>query len=123
MSVSLLVALPDDALLSLVGRSLSGFGYRVDVARGGVECLTRLRREVPDILILDQDIPWGGGEGVLELLRTHDDLSAIPVVLITAESPDDLPTHCLMPPVVRWMRKPFNLEALQGTLRALERLL
>jgi len=123
MAVSLLVALSEESSLLHVGRAMSAFGYGVETARSGIECLVRLRRQTPDILVLDRNLPWGGGEGILALLREHDDLRSLPVVLLTAESPDELPFEFLAPPVVRWIRKPLIPNVLQATLRSVERLL
>ena len=34
----------------------------------GLECVARLRERVPDVLVLEPQLPWGGGEGVLAIM-------------------------------------------------------
>jgi len=122
-TVSLLLALPDDSLLAQFRDSLSREGYRVETARTAIECVVKAQRIRPDFLILDQDIALGGIDGVLTILHDHEDMHAPPVILITLERPIDLPTDCLIPPVVRWVQKPFALPVLQEAIGALECLL
>jgi DNA-binding NtrC family response regulator len=59
--------------------------FDVQTANSGLECFQKMRRRKPDVLVLDQDLPWGGGDGVLA--RMHDgECARVPVVL-THEGP------------------------------------
>jgi hypothetical protein len=57
-------------------------GYEVETASRGVDCMGKLRRKPPGVLLLDLGIPWGGGEGVLAAMRDDRNLREIPVLLI-----------------------------------------
>ncbi len=91
---------------------LSRHGYQVDTADDGLECLDKLRRSVPDLLILDLELPWGGGDGVLALLREHEHLLPDRVVLTSAVATDQVLDNLASPPVVQALRKPFLLSTL-----------
>ena len=69
----LLVANADNAMSGLYNHYFSSVGYRVETVSDGLACLDRIRQGLPDMLLLDQQLPWGGGEGVLACLReeTH----------------------------------------------------
>jgi two-component system sensor histidine kinase/response regulator len=87
-------------------------GYEVQTATDGLECLVRLRQWLPDLLLLDLHMPWGGGDGVLGVMREDPRLVAIPVVLTaTVFSPEDL-DNVTAAPVVQTLTKSCSLSAL-----------
>jgi DNA-binding response OmpR family regulator len=62
---------------------LSQHGFDVTTANGGVECVEKLRDYAPDVLVLEPSIPWGGGDGVLALIREESDVPQVPVIALT----------------------------------------
>ncbi|GAC1479322.1 MAG: hypothetical protein PVSMB9_02780 [Candidatus Dormibacteria bacterium] len=60
---------PDQADLNKL--VLETEGHHVEVAADGAEALEAVRRSEPDILILDMQMPAGGGFAVLEELRSE----------------------------------------------------
>lgn len=106
---SVLIADRDESLLDAARRYLFLRGYEVETAMDGVDCLGKLRRTVHSVLILADDLLWGG-DGILELLRKEPRLSRLPVILTSAASSVDrlIP----QPPVIRHLKKPFALESL-----------
>ncbi len=87
-------------------------GFQVDAAADGLECLAKLRRTVPDLLILDLELPWGGGDGVLGLLREEPRILPNRVVLTSAIVTINLLDNFAASHVVRVLTKPFALSAL-----------
>ncbi|HEU4328619.1 MAG TPA: substrate-binding domain-containing protein [Roseiflexaceae bacterium] len=61
-------------------------GCRVLRARDGREALNMLRSELPQLILLDLQMPELDGFGVLEALRSEESLRAIPVIVITAQA-------------------------------------
>jgi DNA-binding response OmpR family regulator len=110
MKTRLLFADADRAMSGLCRAYLSHFGYQVDTAMDGAECLSKLRRRQPDLLLLDCDLP-GGSEMVLEELR-GDDLPRIPVVMIADLVPFNALSGLRRPPVVRCVGRPIRIAAL-----------
>jgi|SRR5580704_10944215 two-component system capsular synthesis sensor histidine kinase RcsC len=110
MKARLLLADADRAMSGLCRAYLSHFGYQVDTALDGAECLSKLRRRQPDLLLLDRDLP-GGTEGVLDLLR-GDELPRIPVVMIADLVPFNALCGLRKPPVVRCVGRPIRIAAL-----------
>ena len=53
-------------------------------ASSGLECVARLRERVPDVLVLEPQLPWGGGEGVLAIMCAVPDLASVPVMVLTS---------------------------------------
>src|SRR5260370_1580290 len=105
MEPVILIAVADESLRITYGLLLAEQGYRVVTATGGLDCLNKLCRVIPEVLILDKELLWGGGEGVLEVLRGGGNTLWPPVVLLTHENSDGL--HKAQPtPVGPCLRKP-----------------
>lgn len=82
MKNTLLIADPDRELCQRYGRFFAHLDYQVETAHDGLECLNKLRQIKPDALIMEMDLPWGGGDGVLACMSEEQGLDSIPVVLV-----------------------------------------
>ena len=69
MKHRLLIAISDAEWCELYRRFLTELGYEVETATNGLDCLANLRQVAPAVLVLDLELPWGGGDGVLAWLR------------------------------------------------------
>ncbi len=66
--------------------------YEVILAKNGVECEELIRREKPDLVLLDIYLPRGNGLSLTEKFKADKDLCHIPIILITGMVLDkDLP--------------------------------
>jgi threonine synthase len=75
---------PQSALL--LRRILQTRGdYQILEAHDGISGLEMVRREHPDLILLDLMMPELDGFGVLEALKADEDLSQVPVIVITAK--------------------------------------
>lgn len=110
MSLDVLIADQDVELATLYGRFLAARGFSVETARCGLECLGKVREMAPDVLVLDRELPWGDGEGVLACLR--EDGASVPVILTTWIASPETCSSLVVPPVVLCLRKFFPLPAL-----------
>ena len=101
----LLVANGDQSASGYYGEYLSRVGYHVETVGDGLACLNRIRRSPPNLLLLDRQLPWGGGDGVLACIREESALGRIPVVLLTDVLPIRELSLLALPPVVRCLPK------------------
>jgi CheY-like chemotaxis protein len=62
---------------------LEAEGHHVEVATDGAEALEAVRRTEPDLLILDMQMPEGGGLEVLEELRSEPATADQPVIVMS----------------------------------------
>jgi CheY-like chemotaxis protein len=107
-----LLATGDDRLRAVSHDYLRDQGYAVATATGGVECLTVLRGLVPDVVVLDTDLLWGGADGVLACLQVES-RTRIPVVLLAPSA--DAPPRCgkaIDAPVAAVLKKPVVMASL-----------
>lgn len=113
-----LVTDADQDFAELAQMFLTRRGYVAETATGGLECLDKLRRLSPNVLVLDRELPWGGGDGVLAYLR-EERLSVAPSVVLTTRE-HDCPPELLGAPVVGCLRKPFALADLLVSIAAVQ---
>ncbi len=111
MKTRLLLADADAAMTGLCRAYLTHFGYQVDTALDGTECMSKLRRRLPDLLLLDWGLPGGGGEKILAQLR-GDDGPHVPVVMMADIMPFNALSGLRKPPVVRCVQRPIRIAAL-----------
>lgn len=109
MHHSVLVADCDEMQLCQYRRFLLSRGYQVQSAMGGVECVARLRDGCPEILILDMELPWGGGAGVLAALRENADVLHPCSIIVTGQVAVSTLQDVSIFPVIRCVRKPYRL--------------
>jgi len=85
----------DTTIRSTLARLLQGHGYRASVASNGAEAMRLLSGSLdharpagdalPDVILLDLQMPEMNGWAVLAELRRNDRLCSIPVVVLSAE--------------------------------------
>ncbi len=115
----LLIAEDDKALGSFLSRGLEAEGHRVRLAHDGGAAVEAFREDLPDLTILDLNMPVKDGEHVLEEVRAMD--ADPPVLVLTARQEVDTRVRCLDRGADDLMVKPFSLHELRARCRALLR--
>jgi two-component system alkaline phosphatase synthesis response regulator PhoP len=69
---------------SVLRSNLEKQGFEVDVAYDGEECLSKVRANPPDAIILDIVMPEKDGCAVCKAIKSDKQLAAIPIVMLTA---------------------------------------
>lgn len=78
---SILVAEDDKFLANAYRVKLTGAGHEVTLASDGEETLKQLKKNKPDLLILDIIMPKIDGFSVLEQIKNDSTLKSIPVII------------------------------------------
>ncbi len=63
---------------------LKANGYDTFFAADALSCVTEARKQSPDLIILDLGLPAGDGFVVMERLKTHPAVAAIPIIVVSA---------------------------------------
>jgi CheY-like chemotaxis protein len=93
-------------------------GFRVDVATDGAAAIQRLARPpMPGALIVALNLPGVDGATVAAFARSRDPV--LPVIFLTAYPELAFAQLPALPPPVRVLAKPIELEVLSEQLRAL----
>ncbi len=92
-SCSLLIAIANDEERRRYANAFQEAGYRVSEATDGLSCLSALRDQTFAILVLDQHLLWGSGDGVVEVMQSDPTISSVPVVLLNFPKPNERDTE------------------------------
>lgn len=115
----LLVADDDRALGAFLARGLEQDGHEVTVATDGEMAIEVARRDLPEMAVLDLNLPRRDGTEVLGYLRslTED----LPILILTARQEAETRLKCLELGADDFMQKPFSFAELRARCRALGR--
>ena len=105
-----LVMVVDDSLTmrKVTGRVLERHNFEVSVARDGVEALERLEERVPDLMLLDIEMPRMDGYELATAMKADPRFKDIPIVMITSRTGDKHRQRALEIGVQRYMGKPYQ---------------
>ncbi|MFL9584558.1 hybrid sensor histidine kinase/response regulator [Stenotrophomonas sp. AB1(2024)] len=124
-----LVMVVDDSLTmrKVTGRILERHNFEVAVARDGIEALERLEERVPDLMLLDIEMPRMDGYELATAMRADPRYKGVPIVMITSRSGDKHRQRAFEIGVQRYLGKPYqeldlmrNVYDLLGIARARE---
>ena len=82
----ILVVEDNDKNLKLTRDVLEFAGYTVEVATTGEEAVAQALASVPDLILMDLQLPGMDGHEALARLRAHPDTQRVPVVALTASA-------------------------------------
>ena len=98
-------------------------GHRVLVARDGVQALEAIRRDKPDLVLLDVMMPGKTGFEVCQAVRADEaasgTLSGIKILLLTAKGRDTDVAQGLGVGADGYMTKPFSTKELAERVRTM----
>ena len=116
--MKLLVVDDDPDLLALVAFSLTNAGYAVVKAADTAEALRAFDSELPDLVILDINLPSGSGFDVCKAIRAR---SEVPVMMLTARGDEEDLVRALELGADDYLTKPFSPRTLLARVKALLR--
>jgi two-component system KDP operon response regulator KdpE len=93
-------------------------GYRVIEAENGLEALTRVREDLPDLVLLDVMMPEMDGFETLRLIR---ETSSVPVIMLTVKSEEEDRVRGLELGADDYVTKPFSPRELASRIKAVLR--
>jgi len=107
---------PDN--ITLLTRYLEYEGYENVIARDGLEALEKVRDELPDLVLLDINMPNKDGFTVLEEIRADPAVEHIPVIILTAARLDAADIQSgLNLGADDYVTKPFDRHELMARIR------
>lgn len=115
----LLIAEDDKALGLFLSRGLEADGHRVCTVQDGAAAVEAFRRQMPDLTILDLNMPIKDGEQVLEEVRFLN--ADLPVLVLTGRQDVETRVRCFDLGADDLVTKPFSLHELRARCRALLR--
>lgn len=96
--------------VQLLKRKLEREGIRVTAAYNGLEALTSVKKEKPDLILLDVMMPDMDGIEVCQRLQADEATRSIPVIFITARTSKEGKLEGLGVGAVDYITKPIDLD-------------
>ena len=115
------VMVVDDSVTvrKVTGRFLEREGFRVVAAKDGVEALQLLQDHIPDIMLLDIEMPRMDGFEVAKNIRTSSRLKDLPIIMITSRTGEKHRERAFSLGVNKYMGKPYQEELLLSNINEL----
>ena len=111
---SILVVDDTPANLQVLAGMLKDRGHKVRPVPGGKLALLAARRDPPDLILLDINMPEMNGYEVCQHLKADDDLKGIPVIFISALTEQLDKVKAFATGGVDYITKPFQMEELHA---------
>ena len=89
----------------------------VTMCRDGAEALEALAAAVPDVVVLDAQMPKINGLEVLDTMRADSRYAAVPVIFLTSEPSEVFREDCIERGAQAVLTKPFNPRVLVEEVR------
>jgi chemosensory pili system protein ChpA (sensor histidine kinase/response regulator) len=115
------VMVVDDSLTvrKVTQRLLEREGYQVMLAKDGVDALEHLQETVPDLMLVDIEMPRMDGFDLTRNIRGNDSTAAVPIIMITSRTADKHRNYALDLGVNAYFGKPFQEDMLLAAISGL----
>jgi CheY-like chemotaxis protein len=107
---SILVVDDQPINVQLLKRKLEREGIQVTAAYNGLEALDFIKKEKPDLILLDVMMPDMDGIEVCQRLQSNEETRGIPVIFITARTAKESKLEGLGVGAVDYITKPIDLD-------------
>ena len=94
--------------IQVLGKTLHEIGYNVSIATSGSQALDSVRKESPDLILLDIQMPEMDGFEVCKILKANPDTKEIPVIFLTAVIDSEKIVQGFEIGAVDYITKPFH---------------
>src|SRR3990172_3749861 len=119
MKSLILVAEDNETTRDLVQTQLTLLGYRVTTAKNGVEAIAKAIAELPDLIVMDIQMPVMDGLDAASQIRKEPRTQVIPILAATAKTMSGDKERCLAAGCNDYIAKPFTHRQLQFAIEKL----
>lgn len=115
------VMIVDDSITvrKVTERLLKRYDYNIITAKDGVDALTVMLEQIPDIMLLDVEMPRMDGYELASTMRNDARLKDIPIIMITSRTGEKHRQRALDIGVNMYMGKPYQEHELIDNIRSL----
>jgi two-component system, NtrC family, response regulator AtoC len=112
---TILVADDEEGVRELFKEIALEEGFKVLLAKDGIEAVQKARSEIPDVIILDIRMP--DMDGMEAFRRIKESLMNVPVIFITAFGTSDLAIEAMKNGAYNYLTKPFDIDEIRIVIR------
>jgi chemosensory pili system protein ChpA (sensor histidine kinase/response regulator) len=115
------VMIVDDSITvrKVTERLLRRHDFEVITAKDGVDALTVMLEQIPDVMLLDIEMPRMDGYELATTMRNDERLKAVPIIMITSRTGDKHRQRALDIGVNMYMGKPYHEQELIENIQTL----
>lgn len=117
MSLKILAIDDSRTIREMLRMCLARAGFDVHTAEDGIAGLDCLPKIEPDVVITDINMPRLDGFGVISAIRADAARTALPILVLTTESAQDLKQRARESGATGWIVKPFDDVKLIAAIR------
>jgi len=118
MSLKILMAEDEPDVLNIMAKKIEAAGYDVVPAKDGEEAWSKIQSELPDVILLDLNMPKMDGFEVLKKLREHPPSPKWqPVIIISARTELDDVKRGISLEAEHYLMKPCSVEDILKSIR------
>lgn len=111
---------PDVTYSVKAGLESVGKGYEITTAQSGKECLELLKKQIPDLVLLDIMMPGMDGWDVCAKIKSNARTENIPIVFLTAKT-DSISKGMGRLASADYIEKPFDIKDMKRRIDAIIR--
>ena len=113
-----MILVVDDSLTvrKITTRLLTREGFRVDSAKDGVDALEKMQDLIPDVVLLDVEMPRMDGFELARVMRNDARLKTVPIIMITSRTADKHRNHAMEIGVNVYLGKPYQEQQLLDSI-------
>ncbi|GAB4060734.1 Hpt domain-containing protein [Uliginosibacterium sediminicola] len=113
-----IIMVVDDSLTvrKITSRLLEREGYKVITAKDGVDALEQLTETLPDVMLLDIEMPRMDGFDLARNIRGDARLRHLPLIMITSRMADKHRNYAMEIGVNHYLGKPYQEDQLLGLI-------
>ncbi len=115
----LLLAEDNQSNIDTLSDYLTGRGYRLIFARNGREAIDLAKAEMPDLILMDIQMPGMDGLEAIRRIRGDRQIGDIPIIALTALAMTGDRELCLAAGASDYLTKPVKLKQLAATIQSL----
>ncbi len=109
---TILVVDDEEPSRTLLKRLLEQKNYQLIFAASGIEALNQLHKHCPDLILMDITMPGMDGLETTLRIKSADQFSTIPIIMVTGNSDKSVVANCLKAGAVDFVVKPFYRDIL-----------
>jgi signal transduction histidine kinase/CheY-like chemotaxis protein len=113
----ILLAEDNEANIQTFSSYLTAINYRVIIARNGLEAIAQAKEHLPDIILMDIQMPTMDGLEATKQIRLDPNLVNIPIIALTALAMEGDREKCLAVGANEYLAKPIKLRQLNSTIQ------
>lgn len=109
----------DESNIATISDYLEAKGYKLLIAKNGLQALQITKTQHPDLIIMDIQMPEMEGLEAIALIRQDEDIKDIPIIAATALTMEGDEQSCLDAGANNYMSKPLRLRELVDKIETL----